>query len=195
MICFFIITGELRNNTGFRFLLDQLSNGQLQWANVVDDFDTVILVDDDEKGQKGLEAINSAVEKKVEIPSERISFMSSQEETIKSLLKAFPKEGKAINDYFNLLSKFRMSMLGFVGLKAMPSWVGKLLVKTGLVHFYTNYFSDFASKSVSQTISEITKNDRLRAVLSYNFGDYGTFPGDAPFAMHASLQNHFLKVL
>ncbi|CAE7681432.1 retsat, partial [Symbiodinium microadriaticum] len=164
--------GEMRNNTAFRFLLDQISNGQLSWADVCDDFDTVVLVDDDGDCANGLRKVVEAVEQG-------------------QMLKAFPDEKAAIDRYFELIEETRKSMRGFVGMKAMPAWLGSLLVNTGLVSFYTDYFLK-AQKSVTEVIGSVTENTALRAVLSYNFGDYGTIPKDAPFGMHAALQNHFL---
>jgi all-trans-retinol 13,14-reductase len=61
-----------------------------------------------------------------------------------------------------------------------------------LIHYMSDFYKHAAS-SVTDTIATITANPRLRAVLAYNFGDYGTVPRDAPFIMHAILQNHFLK--
>ena len=184
--------GEMRNNTSVRYLFDQVSNGQLKWSDVADDFDTVIVVDTDGDDKASARNVRNAVEAHKAIPQERIPFMSSPEETIKSLLSAFPEEESAIRKYFNTLAEFRKSMLGFVSLKAMPVWMGKLLIYSGLIHWYTNFFQ-YAFVSASDFLRSITKNDRLRAVLSYNFGDYGTIPGDAAFSMHAALQAHFLK--
>lgn len=83
-------------------------------------------------------------------------------------------------------------MKGFVTLKFLPSWLGQLLVSTGLVYWFTDYFK-YAKVSVTDVLKKITSNPTLRAVLAYNFGDYGTIPQEAPFSMHASLQNHFLR--
>jgi all-trans-retinol 13,14-reductase len=118
--------------------------------------------------------------------------MSSRDETIASLVAAFPNEKADIEKYFRIIESTRSSMRGFVGLKFMPSWLGKLLVHTGLVYWFTDYFK-YAKQSVSQVLKSITSNPTLRAVLAYNFGDYGTIPMNAPFSLHASLQNHFLR--
>jgi hypothetical protein len=53
--------GEMRNNTAFRFLMDQISDGQLIWADVCDDFDTVVLVDDDGDHAGGIRRVEEAV--------------------------------------------------------------------------------------------------------------------------------------
>jgi all-trans-retinol 13,14-reductase len=122
----------------------------------------------------------------------QIPYKSSREETIQSLLTAFPNEKIAIEKYFHLIESARVSMRGFVALKFLPSWIAKLLVCTGLVHYFTDYFT-YASRSVTQVLNSLTTNSALKAVLAYNFGDYGTIPRDAPFSMHAALQNHFLR--
>jgi all-trans-retinol 13,14-reductase len=118
--------------------------------------------------------------------------MSSREATIQSLLSAFPNEKEVIQKYFQLIEAARVSMRGFVALKFLPTWIGKFLVMTGLVYWFTDYFK-YASRSVTDVLNSLTSNQALKAVLAYNFGDYGTIPKDAPFSMHAALQNHFLR--
>lgn len=184
--------GEMRNNTSVRFLFDQVSNGQLQWANVADDFDTVIIIDTDGDCKKAMSIVRAAVKEHKAIPQQRIPFMSDADATMQSLVSAFPEEERAIRKYFKTLAEFRKSMLGFVSLKAMPVWMGKVLIYSGLIGKYTDFFK-FAAISATDFIKGLTSNDRLRAVLCYNFGDYGTIPGEAAFSMHAALQAHFLK--
>lgn len=65
--------GEMRNNTAFRFLIDQLSNGQLQWANVSDDFDTVVLIDGNNTSSESLQSIETAISSNSVLPSRWVS--------------------------------------------------------------------------------------------------------------------------
>ncbi len=169
-----------------------MSNGHLGWADVRNDFDTVILVDDDGNPQHSFDMLDRAISSKVPLNSKQVSFMSGEKETIDSIVAAFPDEEKAVKKYFRVLGEVRKATLGFVSLKAMPQWFGKILVRTGLVHFMSNWFK-YASISTGDMIKSITSNRTLQAVLAYNFGDYGTIPKDSPFSMHAVLQNHFLK--
>ncbi len=118
--------------------------------------------------------------------------MAGEQETINSLVAAFPQEEKAVRRYFEILSKVRKATLGFVSLKFMPKWMATLLVRTGLVYWMSDWFK-YATVSTGDMIKSITSNRTLQAVLAYNFGDYGTVPKDSPFSMHAVLQNHFLK--
>lgn len=169
-----------------------MSNGHLGWANVRDDFDTVILVEEGVTTKQDLTNLDTAIATGVPIKSRQISFMSSEQDTIDSLLRAFPDEEKGIRKYFQLLSEVRKATLGFVGLKFMPKWLGTFLVRTGLVYLMSDWFK-YASRSTRDVIRSVTSNTSLQAVLAYNFGDYGTIPKDSPFTMHAVLQNHFLK--
>jgi all-trans-retinol 13,14-reductase len=61
--------GEMRNNTAFRFLMDQLSNGQLGWADVADDFDTVVIVDGNGSQADSLQRIQSSLQTGALLPS------------------------------------------------------------------------------------------------------------------------------
>lgn len=169
-----------------------MSNGHLKWANVRDDFDTVILVDSDDNAGNSIRTLDTAIATGVPVKSRQISFMTGEKETIASLSAAFPDEVPAIRKYFQLLAKLRNATVGFVALKALPKWVGRILIKTGLVHLMTDWFT-YANRSTGEVIASITTNTTLQAVLAYNFGDYGTIPRDSPFTMHAVLQNHFLK--
>jgi hypothetical protein len=63
----------MRNNTAFRFLLDQLSNGHLKWSNVCDDFDTVVLVDDDGDCKRGLQNVEDALASQTKLKSRWVS--------------------------------------------------------------------------------------------------------------------------
>ena len=82
----------------------------------------------------------------------------------------FPKEGEAIRKYFDMLDDTRQRMRDFVALKAMPAWMGRVLVATGLINWYTDFFK-ISAKSTTATLESLTDNAALRAVLSYNFGE------------------------
>lgn len=169
-----------------------MSNGHLGWANVRDDFDTVILVDDDGNTENSRARLDNAIASGVPLASKQVSYMSGEQETIASIVAAFPQEERAVRRYFAVLGEVRKATLGFVSLKFMPKWLGTLLVRTGLVFWMSDWFK-YATISTGDMIKSITPNRTLQAVLAYNFGDYGTIPRDSPFSMHAVLQNHFLK--
>ena len=70
------------------------------------------------------------------------------------------------------LQEVRNNMLGFIILKTQSRWFCKILVKTGLIHLITKFFR-YSSRTLQETIDELTDNKDLKAVFSYSFGDYG----------------------
>ena len=70
------------------------------------------------------------------------------------------------------LQDVRKNMLGMVSLKSMSRWLGRALINTHLLRRFTRYF-DYSQRSVKQVLDELTDNEELKAVLAYNFGDYG----------------------
>lgn len=141
--------------------------------------------------QQTLAAIENAICTRTPLLSKSVSFMSSMEETTRNLETAFPDEVVAIKRFYELLAKLRNSLPGYGALKAMPRWLASLLVKSGLV-FWTSDWFKYCRISTREVIDSLTKNNMLRTVLSYNFGEIGTVPRDAPFALHAALYNHFM---
>ena len=50
--------------------------------------------------------------------------------------------------------------------------MSKILIKTGLLNYVTDFFK-FSEKTVLDVLDEIITDKDLKAVLAYNFGDYG----------------------
>ena len=56
--------------------------------------------------------------------------------------------------------------------KILPKWLVGFLVKTRLIYAVSSYFS-LARKSLDEVLNGITKDRDLKAILSYNYADYG----------------------
>ncbi len=54
----------------------------------------------------------------------------------------------------------------------MPKIFAKFLIKTGLIHYVTDFYK-YSQKSVAEILDETVDDKDLKAVLAYNFGDYG----------------------
>lgn len=63
-------------------------------------------------------------------------------------------------------------MPGYILAKTLPIWLAQLLVKTGLMNLFTDFFK-YSKKSVKDVVDELIDDEDLKAVLAYNFGDYG----------------------
>ncbi|XP_056427167.1 all-trans-retinol 13,14-reductase-like [Hyla sarda] len=163
--------GQLNKESPFRILVDQLTDGQLQWSLMDNPFDVVVL-GDPKNGR-------------------RYNMRTGAEAYTDELKKAFPGEEKAIENFMKLVKKvsFRIPDMGI--LKMLPFPISRFLCNTGLVNWLSPFFR-YATRSVTEVVSEFTKNKELQTVLSYIFGTYGVFPHKASFSLHAVLIDHFL---
>ncbi|XP_038045261.1 all-trans-retinol 13,14-reductase-like [Patiria miniata] len=165
--------GEMANNTISKVLVDQLTDGQLQWEPLDETFDTVVI------GKEGKQ-------RRYPIKSGR------NDQYRKALLESFPGEEKAINKFMKMLRTVKRQSLIAGALKLIPKKVCDFLIHYGIINLISSYFT-YADRTLKDVMDELTDNEDLKAVLSYNFGDYGTQPSKTSFAMHCLLVNHFLK--
>ncbi|CAH2274996.1 all-trans-retinol 13,14-reductase [Pelobates cultripes] len=164
--------GQMNEQSPTRILIDQLTDGQLQWAKMDDPFD-VVLIGNLENAR-------------------RYNMPVGQQPYTEELIKAFPGEKKAIQNFMKLVKKVSGRVSDMVVLKMLPLPLARFLCRIGLVKLISPFFR-YASRSVSNVINELTDNKELRTVLSYIFGTYGVFPDKASFALHAVLIDHFLR--
>ncbi|XP_073478305.1 all-trans-retinol 13,14-reductase [Aquarana catesbeiana] len=164
--------GQLNDRSPFRILVDQLTDGQLQWSLMDDPFD-VVLIGDVTNGRRY---------------NMRVGMQTYADE----LKKAFPGEEKAIENFLKLVRKVAHRITDMGILKYLPLPISRFLCRTGLVKLLSPFFR-YASRSVTEVVSEFTKNKELQTVFSYIFGTYGVFPDKASFALHAVLIDHYMR--
>ncbi|XP_006031222.1 all-trans-retinol 13,14-reductase isoform X1 [Alligator sinensis] len=164
--------GRMQTNSPARILLDQLTEGQLQWAKMPDVFDAVIL------GEPG--------------NGKTYRLHSGTKEYYEELKKQFPGEDAAIEKFAKLIKTVAHRNAFVPILKLLPLPVAKLLSKTGLLGWFSPFIK-MAPRSLSEVVNELTTNEELRAVFCYIFPTYGTLPSNTSFSLHAILVDHFLK--
>ncbi|TRY59607.1 hypothetical protein DNTS_003890, partial [Danionella cerebrum] len=163
--------GEMLAHKPFRCVVDQLTNGQLQWDPLDSAFDKVVLGPPENR---------------------RIyPIYSGRKRYTDELKKCFPGEEKAIDEYVRLCKKVGFGVWFLVLLKLLPSPVANFLVYSGLANRLTSFFR-YASRSLTDVVNGLTQNKDLRAVFCYIFGTYGNLPKDASFSMHSLLVCHFM---
>ncbi|KAJ1091606.1 hypothetical protein NDU88_004724 [Pleurodeles waltl] len=160
------------DNGSVRFIMDQLTEGQLQWAQMDSPFDVVILGDPS--------------------TSKRYPLHTGRKEYVEGLKKHFPGETNAIDKFMQLVKSASRSVYHVVVLKIIPLPLARFLIWTGLVAWLSPFFR-LASRTVTQVVNELTENRELRAVFGYIFGTYGLFPKDASFALHSILIEHYIE--
>ncbi|XP_029015716.1 all-trans-retinol 13,14-reductase isoform X2 [Betta splendens] len=164
--------GEMQAHTPLRCIVDQMTDGQLQWSPLDNPFDHVVLGPPEKR--------------------RRYPIYSGRTRFPEELKKCFPGEEKAIDEYVKLVEKTGKGVwfLGF--LKLCPVPLAQFLVHTGLVQRLSSFFR-MASRSLTDVVNGLTENKDLRAVFTYIFGTYGNLPKDSSFAMHSLIVTHYLN--
>lgn len=164
--------GQLKEGTFNRFLLDQITEGQLDWAPLDSPFDIVVL-----EGPNG----------RREFP-----MYAGEKAYIQGLKEKFPHEEAAIDKYMNLVKEVAKGIPHMVKLKFIPLPVVKLLDKFGMLAFFSPFLRA-ATQSLANVLSQLPASPELKTVLSYIFPTYGVSPENASFSMHAILISHYLR--
>ncbi|KAM5135584.1 all-trans-retinol 13,14-reductase-like [Mantella aurantiaca] len=158
--------GQMHEGGMLRVIMDQLTEGQLQWNLLGPQYDSIKI------GHK----VYRLYAGKSEFPD--------------TLKKQFPGEEKAI-DKFVALMKTAVRHVPLVAmLKIMPQWLALLLVRFGLLHWISPVFR-LAESSHQEVISRLTSNKDLQTVFSYLF--YGVPPNDSSFMINSLLIHHYKR--
>ncbi|KAF0301505.1 putative all-trans-retinol 13,14-reductase [Amphibalanus amphitrite] len=159
--------GNLNTQTPSKTLLDQLTNGQLQWAPLDDEFDTAVF------GDKRYSVLGGG-----------------RKRWIENIKKQFPDNIDDVDRLCDAVIRCKKSNFYMAVVKFLPVWLSQLLVQTGLFSLISDIFK-WNDRTVLDVVSSETKNKDLQAYFMYCFGDYGTAPDKAGFPMQATLLGHF----
>ncbi|CAL8305182.1 unnamed protein product [Merluccius merluccius] len=162
--------GQLHENSMLRVALDQLTEGQLQFAKLEEHFDTVLLGQPHQRREYHIHA--------------------GKTEMTECLKRQFPGEEKGIDEFMRLmkLSSKRTPLIAM--LKMIPYWLVHFLVQTGLLYRISSIFQ-LATTSHSEMMSRLTKNKDLQALSAYLF--YGVPPKESSFLINALLLHHYKR--
>ncbi|NXY11464.1 RETST reductase, partial [Pteruthius melanotis] len=164
--------GQMQEGSLMRFLVDQLTDGQLEWAQLPTTYDAVVLGDPQGAGRT-------------------YRLHSGKREYFRRLKEQFPGEEAAIDEFQRLVKSAGRGVVLMGVLKMLPRFLAALLLRSRLLPRLCP-FSRLASRSLKEVVDGLTPNPELRAVLSYIFPTYGVLPSKASFSMHSILVTHFL---
>ncbi|XP_074708384.1 all-trans-retinol 13,14-reductase [Strix uralensis] len=162
--------GQMGENSIMRFMVEQLTEGQLEWARLPAAYDAVVL------GAPGR--------------GRTYRIYSGKKEYFRALKEQFPGEGAAIDEFERLVKSTSGGTTWLIVLKMLPRALATLLARSGLL--WLSPFCRLAPRSLKEVVDGLTANRELRAVFSYLFPTYGVVPSKASFSMHSILVNHFL---
>ncbi|XP_063448838.1 all-trans-retinol 13,14-reductase-like isoform X2 [Mytilus trossulus] len=165
--------GKMYDGHPDRVLTDQLTGGAIEYPLIEEIYD-VVRIGDPAK-------------------SRAYNITSGREKLEKSFIEYFPKEETAIKKFMEFLIESRNSFTGYFAMKVLPKRVVKLLIATGIYKFMFRSYAKFHGKSLKSLLDDLTDNEELKAVLSYCWGDYGTYPSNTSSIMHSALLNLFIS--
>jgi len=155
--------GDVGTKTQTRRMFDFLSGGQLEWAPMAAEYDRFYIGDKVFNAKAGKQAFRD------------------------NLLRQFPGEQRAIDNYMKLLASSGGALSAFGMGRAMKPWLQSLAQpfldwKTPDVFFRNTY----------DVLSELTDDKDLIAVLCGQWGDMGLPPRQSTFMAHAMIARHYL---
>jgi len=155
--------GEVqRPNSAIKKMFDYITDGKLQWADMGEVYDRVIIGDKTYDFVKGVK-------------------------NFKAKMKSyFPADADAIDQYVDCVFAANKAMRGFYINKTLPHWVSHFFGA-----FLTKKYLKFTDQTTYEVLSALTKNQELIKVLTAQYGDYGLPPRQSSFAMHASVAKHY----
>ncbi|CAK6435260.1 unnamed protein product [Pipistrellus nathusii] len=164
--------GRMQEGSFSRFILDQITEGQVDWAALSSPFDIMVL----------------------EGPSGRKEFpmYSGEKAYIQGLKEKFPQEEAAIDKYIKLVKLASRGAFHAILLKILPLPVAQFLSRCGLLTWFSPFLRG-SVQSLAETLRQLPASRELQAVLSYIFPTYGVSPSHTAFSMHALLVDHYIK--
>ncbi len=155
--------GDVGARTRTRRLFDFLSDGKLEWAPMADEYDRFYVGNKVFTARAGKQAFRD------------------------NLVRQFPDEEHAIDEYLKLLSSSGGALSAFGMGRVLKPWQQSLARpylkwKTPRVFFRNTY----------DVLSDLTDDQDLIAVLCGQWGDMGLPPKQSTFMVHAMIARHYL---
>jgi all-trans-retinol 13,14-reductase len=157
--------GEASDPRGItRRLFDFITDGELEWADMGDVYDRIILGENSYDLVKGFENFRA------------------------QLHEYFPGDKDAIDAYLEkVVATMKKSQLFFAE-KAVPPFVSSLF--GGMMR---RPVLKEATRTTREVLEEITQNQELIGVLTGQFGDYGLVPAKSSFFIHSMVVAHYFR--
>ena len=156
--------GKMGPGSQERKILDWLSDGSIRIAPIGTVYDIIHFPDDFE-----------------------FAFISPAEALTMKLKEKFPRFSDEIDEFISLLRKadreasalFRLHILSRPLAWIYSLWAGGKIRKLW-------------GKTIDEVLGEMISDQKLRSVLTAQWGDHGGVPAEGSFAMHAIIMNHYM---
>ena len=157
------IGGVHLKKTFTRRLFDKITNSNLKWNKMSDNYDRIIF------------------------PDKSYDFIAPKEKFIENMINYFPSEETAIKKYMNIVETANKTMFKYFSAKSLSG-----LSEFFLYNYLSKQYLKYSNKTTYEALSEITSNQELIGVLTGQWGDYGLPPKQSSFSMHCAIAGHYL---
>ncbi|CAL2088359.1 NAD(P)/FAD-dependent oxidoreductase [Tenacibaculum sp. 190524A05c] len=151
-----------RENSILKKIFDYVSNDQLNWEDMGEVYDRIIIGDKQYDFVKGVKNFKA------------------------KMISYFPEEEKAINTYIKLVFEAVKTSKNYYISKTISP-----LLNTLIGGFLKKPFYKYSDKTTYKVLKSLTNNEELIKVLTGQYGDYGLPPKQSSFSMHASVARHY----
>ena len=155
--------GQMETGSSTRNLFDLVTNQQVQWQKMPDSFEKFVY------------------------PGLTFDVYSDPKLFQADLIARFPREAEAIRQYFKVLNKAAEALFldaarhnGTLLFKLF-GWAAKLWNGIDL------------NLTTQEYLNQYFQDPQLKALLASQWGDYGVPPQESPFALHATIVQHYLE--
>ena len=156
--------GDMHRGSMLRALFDDIGDGTLEWAELGEVYDRVILGD------------------------ERFDFRRGRDCLRRDLKRRFPAEATAIDQYLDLVEQVGASTWRYFMEKALPAPIAAVAGP-----FLRRRFLRWARRTTRDVLESLTADQRLIGILTTQWGDYGLPPDRSSFGMHALVAGHYME--
>ncbi len=155
--------GSVHDKKSFtRKLFDKISDNKLKWNLMSKNYDRMVF------------------------PDKKYDFIAPKEKFIEQLKNYFPNNKNDLDKYLELIDRVSKSSINYFSAKALSGLTEKVL--SG---YLRKNFLKFSRMTTYDGLRSITSNDKLIAVLTGQWGDYGMPPKESSFVMHCMIANHY----
>ena len=155
--------GDVGAKTRTRQMFDYLSDGNLKWAPMDEEYDRFYIGDKVFCAKAGRQQFRD------------------------NLVAQFPDEQQAIDAYIALLNDAGNAMTSIGMTRVLEPWQQTLM--TPYLKWKT---PDFLYRNTYDVLAELTDDDDLIAVICGQWGDMGLPPRQSTFMVHAMIARHYL---
>ncbi|XP_058263290.1 inactive all-trans-retinol 13,14-reductase-like isoform X1 [Hemibagrus wyckioides] len=162
--------GQLHENSLLKVIMDQITEGQLQFVKLDKHFDTLVIG----SGEK----------------IRKYTIYSGKTEMEEHLKAQFPDDTKAVEEFFKIMKISARKTPFLAALKLIPQWMALFLLKSGIADLCSSIFR-LVGTNATALANSLTSNKDLHIIFNYFF--YGVPPKQSSSVINALLLHHYKR--